>query len=92
MLDLEQTLKELGSFVGRLTDDKQKSHSEHQAIALIGEGSHNEQNFASDWFDVAIFLILAMQVSQNNFSSNINCRCTAMTRKSVFGFVFKTVK
>ena len=30
-----------------------------------------------------------MQVSQNNFSSNINCncKCTAMTRKSVFGFV-----
>ena len=23
----------------------------------------------------------------NNFSSNINCKCTAMTRKSVFGFV-----
>jgi methylaspartate ammonia-lyase len=25
MLDLEQTLKELGSFVGRLTDDKEKN-------------------------------------------------------------------
>jgi hypothetical protein len=28
-----------------------------QAIALIGEGSQNEQNFASDWFDVAILLV-----------------------------------
>jgi hypothetical protein len=41
----------------RQSEHKKSSHSEHQAIALIGEGSHNEQNFASDWFDVAIFLI-----------------------------------
>jgi hypothetical protein len=36
---------------------KKSSHSEHQTIALIGEGSQNEQNFSSGWFDVAILLI-----------------------------------
>jgi hypothetical protein len=39
------------------SEHKKSPHSEHQAIALIGEGSQNEQNFASDWFDVAILLI-----------------------------------
>jgi hypothetical protein len=41
----------------RQSEHKKSPHWEHQAIAVIGEGSQNEQNFASDWFDVAILLI-----------------------------------
>jgi hypothetical protein len=35
MLDLEQTLNELGSFVRRLTDDKQKKQSEHKKSSQV---------------------------------------------------------
>jgi hypothetical protein len=41
----------------RQPEHKKSSNSEHQTIALIGEGSQNEQNFSSGWFDVAILLI-----------------------------------
>jgi hypothetical protein len=36
---------------------KKSSHSGHHPIAFIGEGSQNEQNFSSGWFNVAILLI-----------------------------------
>jgi hypothetical protein len=35
------------------SEHKKTSHLEHQAIALIGEWTQNEQKFSSDWFDVA---------------------------------------
>ena len=38
----------------RQSEHRKSSHSEHQIIALIGEGSQNEQNCSSDWFNVAI--------------------------------------
>ena len=41
----------------RQSENKQSSQSEHQVIALIDEGSQNEQHLSSDWFDVAIVLI-----------------------------------
>ena len=41
----------------RQSEHKKSSQSEHQVTALIGEGSQNEQNCSSDWFDVAIVLI-----------------------------------
>jgi hypothetical protein len=41
----------------RHSEQKKSSHSGHQTIPLIGEGSQKEQNCSSDWFDVAILLI-----------------------------------
>jgi hypothetical protein len=41
----------------RQSGHKKSSHSEHQTIALTGEGSQNEQSLPSGWFDVAILLI-----------------------------------
>jgi hypothetical protein len=38
----------------RQSEHKTTSHSAHQPIAFIGEGSQNEQNCSSNWFDVAI--------------------------------------
>jgi hypothetical protein len=41
----------------RHSEQKKSSHSGHQTIPLIGEGSQKEQNCSSDCFDVAIVLI-----------------------------------
>jgi hypothetical protein len=46
-----------GLWCFRHSEQKTSSHSGHQTIALIGEGSQKEQNVSSDWFDAAILLI-----------------------------------
>jgi hypothetical protein len=54
MLDLEQTLKELGSFVKRLTDDKEKNIQEILTRKKeICEEIHKIRKFLNDHYDIA---------------------------------------